>query len=184
MNKIRTIILCGVAALALWACKDSKQTNGPQLKTQDTEAEVDTTFYGFCGDGTTMNTLELKGDDGMLHTFIIDPDDSIPPVVGGLLAGDRMAVIGEVRYGDTIATKVINITTLQGQWVSIDRNFEIKDDGVVVSSVKEESNPWTAWRISNGQLLLGRDTFEILSLGADSLYLESSTGVYTFKRLK
>jgi hypothetical protein len=181
---MKRLVFLGVAALLLWACNDSKRPAGPQLKTPDAEAVVDTTYYGICGEGTTMNTLELKGDDGKLHTFIIDPDDSIPPVVGGLLAGDRMAVIGEVRYGDTIATKIINITTLQGKGASIDRNFELKDDGVVESNVKEESNPWTAWRITNGQLILGRDTFEIMELGADSLFLETIDGIYGFKRLK
>ena len=181
---MKRIVLFGVAALLLWACSDSKRPNGPQLKVQDAETVVDTTYYGLCGDGTTMNTLELNGDDGKLHTFIINPDDTIPPVVGGLLAGDRMAVIGEVRFGDTIATKIINITTLQGKWASIDRNFEIKEDGVVESMVKEASNPWTAWRICNGQLLFDRDTFDIMELGADSLFLESRDGIYGFKRIK
>lgn len=185
MKEVRIILTCCAALILLWACSDSKRTNGPQLKTQVAdEAGVDTTYYGFCSEGTTMNTLELKGDDGKLHTFLFDPEDSISPVRGGMLVGDRMAVIGEVRFGDTIATKVINITTLQGKWVSLDRNFEIKDDGVVVTNNQEETHPWTTWRISNGQLLLNRDTFDIMELGADSLFLETTDGIYEFKRLK
>ena len=40
------------------------------------------------------------------------------------------------------------------------------------------------WKILNGQLLLNRDTFDITSLGADSLYIENQKGIYTFKRQK
>ena len=182
---MKKLVLLGVAALVFWACSDSKKTNSPQILTPDSaEGVADTTFYGVCGEGTTMNTLELKGDDGHVHTFLIDAEDSISPVRGGLLAGDRMAVIGEVRYGDSIATKVINITTLMGKWVSIDRNFEMLDDGKVNTNVKDETNPWTSWRISNGQLIFNRDTFDLMSLGGDSLYLESADGIYGFKRMK
>ena len=71
-----------------------------------------------------------------------------------------------------------------GHWTSIDRNFEIEEGGTVRSSVKAETNPWTSWKILNGQLLLNRDTFDITSLGADSLYIENRNGIFVFKRQK
>lgn len=35
----------------------------------------------------------------------------------------------------------------------------------------------------NGKLILSSDTFDIYSLGADSLYLENTEGIYGYKRL-
>ena len=114
---------------------------------------------------------------------MINLDDSLSGVFGGLLAGDRLAVISHVEYGDTFAKKVINLTSLEGKWASIDRNFEIKEGGVVKSNMDAESTPWTSWRIQNGMLLLNKDIFDIIELGADSMYLENEDGVYGFKRL-
>ena len=100
-----------------------------------------------------------------------------------MLVGDRMAVIGyKNQYGEMLASKVVNITTLQGRWTSIDKNFEIQEGGIVASSVKAESHPWTSWKICNCKLILNSDTFEIDNLGADSLYLENHHGIYAFKR--
>ena len=93
-----------------------------------------------------------------------------------------MAVVGHLSEGELVADQVINLTALQGRWTSIDKNFEIQEGGVVASSVKAESNPWTSWKIFNGQLLLNKDTFRINSLGADSLYLENTAGIFTYKR--
>ena len=77
---------------------------------------------------------------------------------------------------------MVNLTTLLGRWTSIDKNFEIQEGGVVESSVKAETHPWTSWKIYNGNLLLNRDTFNVVQLGADSLYLENGEGIYAFKR--
>ena len=104
---------------------------------------------------------------------------------GGLLVGDRLAVIGATdRDGERVATKVINLTTLQGKWTSLDKNFEILEGGLIKSNVTAESNPWTEWKILNGQLLLNRDTFDIDQLSADSLYLENHDGIFVYKRVK
>lgn len=81
-----------------------------------------------------------------------------------------------------MAKKVINLTTLLGKWTSIDRNFDIKEGGVVESHVTAESRPYTDWKIVNGRLVLSADTFEVLDLGPDSLYLENDTVIYAFKR--
>ena len=100
-------------------------------------------------------------------------------------AGDKMAVTGlKTADGELVATRVINVTSLLGHWTSIDRNFMIEEGGTVHSEVKAETNPWTSWKILNGQLLLNRDTFDITSLSADSLYLENQKGIYIYKRQK
>ena len=99
-----------------------------------------------------------------------------------MFAGDRMAVTSVEMNGETVATNVINLNTLQGKWTSIDRNFEIVDGGDVISSVKSETNPYTLWKIHNGQLLFNRDTFDIITLGADTLEIENSKGIFVYVR--
>lgn len=47
----------------------------------------------------------------------------------------------------------------------------------------KEPKPYTEWKILNGKLILSSDTFDIYSLGADSLYLENTEGIYGYKRL-
>ena len=105
-------------------------------------------------------------------------------ILGGLLAGDRLAVIGHEVNGERYAQRVINLTTLLGKWTSLDKNFEILEGGQIKNNVKAETNPWTSWKICNGKLLLNKDTFVIDNLGADSLYLENKDGIFAFKRLK
>lgn len=130
-----------------------------------------------------MHTLELITDEGDTLTYLVDVDSEDEVVKGGMLAGDRMAVVGaKDGNGELVATQVVNLTTLLGRWTSIDKNFEIQEGGVVESSVKAETHPWTSWKIYNGNLLLNRDTFNVVQLGADSLYLENGEGIYAFKR--
>lgn len=153
---------------------------------------ADSTVYGVCGDGTSMHSLQLVTDAGDTLTYTILDSEAdldgevsggiVSKVEGGLMAGDKVAVTGLKVDGELIANRVINVTSLLGHWTSLDKNFEIEEGGTVRSSLKAETNPWTSWKILNGQLLLNRDTFDITSLGADSLYIENQKGIYTFKR--
>ena len=93
-----------------------------------------------------------------------------------------MAVIGVIGEEENTAQKVINLTSLLGRWVSLDKNFEIKDGGVVESTVTAESNPYTSRKVFNGHLILSKDTFDIVNLDQDSLYLENDKGIFAFKR--
>lgn len=148
------------------------------------EMATDSTIYGTCGEGTAMHTLELITDSGDTLQYIIEEEPNGSQVVqGGLLVGDRMAVIEKKGVdGERVAQKVLNLTTLLGKWVSLDKNFEIIEGGVVKSNVKAETNPWTNWKIRNGELILNNDTFEVNKLGKDSLYLENKNGIFTYKR--
>lgn len=178
-------ILSLAAALAIAGCRDKKTAQQPQLKTEADEQVVDTTVYGVCGDGTAMHTLQLITDSGdTLEYLIEDEGDMASDVQGGLLSGDKVAVTSVEVEGEKIARKVINLTTLLGKWTSIDKNFEIEEDGTVKSFLKAEQRPWTSWKILNGQLLLNIDTFDINTLGADSLYIENKSGIFAFKRQK
>ena len=158
------------------------------------EEIVDTTVYGVCGDGTSMHSLQLVTDAGDTLTYTILDSEAdldgevsggiVSNVEGGLMSGDKVAVTGMKIDGELIANRVINVTSLLGHWTSLDKNFEIEEGGTVRSNVKAETSPWTSWKILNGQLLLNRDTFDITSLGADSLYIENQKGIYIFKRQK
>lgn len=186
-------VFASLMLLVLAGCNSKKEK--PNLQANDVEEVADSTVYGVCGEGTSMHSLELITDTGDTLTYtILDAEADMDGMVtggglvshveGGLMAGDKVAVTGQKVDGELIADKVINVTSLLGHWTSIDKNFEIEEGGTVRSIVKAESNPWTSWKILNGRLLLNRDTFNINSLGADSLYIENDKGIYTFKRQK
>ncbi len=183
MKKIFYVVI--FAALVLVACNEQKR-NVAKIQPVEEQNENDTTVYGVCGENTAMHTIELINGDGDTLQFMLNDEDAEPAseVEGGLLAGDRLAVVATKIDGENIATKVINLTTLQGKWTSVDKNFEIMEDGEVKSNVKAEANPWTSWRILNGRLLLNKDTFDINELGADSMYLENGKGIFVYKRVK
>lgn len=165
-----------------------RQTAKPEQDAVDSDSvamqevmEIDSTIYGVCGEGTAMHTLELvtDGGDTLYYTMRVEEDADI---LGGMMVGDRMAVMGKEADGGLVAKRVINLTTLLGKWTSLDKNFEIIEGGMVNSNVEAESNPWVSWKILNGRLLLNTDTFDIVELGADSLYIENSQGIFVYKR--
>ena len=161
------IIAAGLFAVG---CRQTPPADAVQADSDtvmiDETVEVDSTVYGVCGEGTAMHTLELvtDGGDTLYYTYQVEEDAS---VLGGLMVGDRIAVMG---------------TEMLGKWTSLDKNFEIVEGGMVSSNVEAESNPWVSWKILNGHLLLNTDTFDIVELGADSLYIENKSGIYVYKR--
>ncbi len=175
-----------MAALFMAACHNGKTQQAPDSDSTQTalQEDDDSTVYGLCGEGTAMHTLQLVQASGDTINYLIDADVQTD-VQGGLMVGDRLAVLGGKNVdGENEAKMVINLTTLVGKWTSIDKNFEIQEGGVVQSFVKAESHPYTSWRIYNGKLLLNADTFKIDVLGADSLYLENKAGIFAYKRQK
>lgn len=177
------VILLLMASFAMTGCKDTAKQNAAPAEQQDSVA--DSTLYGVCGEATTMHELELITDAGdTLMLGIQENDEGTQDVKGGLLAGDRLAVIASDIDGEKVASRVINLTTLQGHWTSLDKNFVVMEDGTVKSNVQAEKHPWTSWKIVNGLLLLNTDTFQIDELGSDSLYLENREGIFVYKRQK
>lgn len=176
-----------VAALALMAvgCTDKKEANIPVIKETKAVAQGDETKFGECVNATS-HSFQLVQIDGDTLDFIVEeqylsPEDSLvvgDVVCGGLYDGNKMAVMATPGEEGLVVRKAINVTSLMGRWTSLDKNFEIKDGGVVESHVQNESNPYTEWKILNGKLVLSKDTFNILSIGNDSLYLENEKGIY------
>ena len=170
------------------SCNGNKQKGSDTDVNADTDAAADSTLYGIFGEGTAMHTLQLitlTGDTlnlSLLPDDADDPDADAATVNGGLMCGDHLAVLATTTADGPVATKVINLTSLMGRWTSISRNFVIEEGGVVTSDVKAETHPYTSWKIYNGQLLLGRDTFNIVTLGPDSLAIENHNGIYLYKR--
>ena len=170
------------------SCNGNKQ-KGSDADVNAATATADSTLYGICGEGTAMHTLQLITLTGDTLNLSLLPDDADAPdaatpatVNGGLMCGDHLAVLATTTADGPVATKVINLTSLMGRWTSISRNFVIEEGGVVTSDVKAETHPYTSWKIYNGQLLLGRDTFNIVTLGPDSLAIENHNGIYLYKR--
>lgn len=184
MKRLVYMMMALVVLFAANSCKDKKtaQVITPTDSLDLEEVADDSTIYGVCGEGTSMHNLELISDEGdTLSVFIDDEQPDI--VLGGLLAGDRIALIGyKAQDGEMMAQKIINLTSLLGKWTSLDKNFDLLEGGEVKNNVKAETNPWTSWKILNGKLLLNKDTFAIDKLGSDSLMLENTQGIYVFKR--
>lgn len=181
----RTIIfIFATVLIALAACTEKKTTKQPAAVNEPANLAPDSTIYGICGTGTAMSTVELIRAEGDTLTYIIaDGDEEV--VKGGLFAGDRLALTAyDNADGEHVATSVINLNTLMGHWTSLDKNFTMESGGEVKSEVKAESNPWTSWKVSNGNLVLNTDTFAITTLGPDSLELENATGIFVYKRAK
>lgn len=182
MRKLSFLIAGMALVFAVCGCQDKKNSSKDLLSAGDGAEDVaDTTIYGKCV-AAAMNSFSIVNEKGDTVDFVLETADATGDVQGGKFEGDKMAVISEKVDGENFAKKVINITSLLGKWTSLDKNFEIKDDGVVESRVTAEASPYTSWRILNGKLLLSADTFEVLNLGPDSLYLENSQGIFVYKR--
>lgn len=187
--KIAKITFVAVLALMAVGCTDKKEANIPVIKETKAVAQGDETKFGECVNATS-HTFQLVQIDGDTLDFIVEeqylsPEDSLvvgDVVCGGLYDGNKMAVMATPGEEGLVVRKAINVTSLMGRWTSLDKNFEIKDGGVVESHVQNESNPYTEWKILNGKLVLSKDTFNILSIGNDSLYLENEKGIYAYKR--
>ncbi len=181
--KALKFMISAVLAIIMAGCKDNK-AKVPLPVEDSNETVADTTVYGKCGDDTAMHTLELITDNGDTLRYMLEAEDTCSNVQGGLFVGDRLAVIAEkTSENEQFAKKVINLTSLLGKWTSLDRSFEICEGGTVNGSIKEPK-PYTEWKILNGRLILSADTFDIYSLGADSLYLENQNGIYGYKRFR
>lgn len=184
MKNVTFILMTALVVVVMAACKDGKPAKEvkPIMVAQENPETLpeDTTIYGKCTDATTMNTLYLVDAKGDTLEYVIGDDAN---VLGGRYMGDKMAVITEEIYGEEMATKVINIMSLMGRWKSLDKDFEIKDGGVIESHQEAETKTFTSWKIFNGKLILAPDTFEINELGPDSMILENKNGIYGFRRI-
>lgn len=186
MKRLTYVLLALMAMVSVTGCKNTPKDNGGRQDStvfvSDTVA--DSTVYGKVADGG-MSAFVLVTDAGDSIEYVLeDETGEAVTVKGGYNVGDRLAVTSRKVNGENLVSQAVNLLSLQGHWTSIDRNFTIEEGGVVRSEVQAEKNPWTRWKILNGQLVLNRQAFDIDELGADTLAIEDSTGIYLFKRQK
>lgn len=185
MKHLSYLFVVFIVAAIIVGCKEKTKKNvvKPIMVTQENQHNnaVDSTIYGKCCEATTMNTLYIVDAKGDTLDFLIEDEAN---VLGGKLVGDKMAVISKEVYGENVAEKVINIMSLMGRWRSIDRDFAIKDGGVIESYQQAETKTFTQWSIFNGHLILAPDTFDINLLGPDSMRLENKNYIYSFERVE
>ena len=106
------------------SCKDSKPKSmmSETEEAEDSVATNDSTIYGTMVDGG-MNSIVLLTDHGDTLEYLVNPNDTFEVVKGGKINGDRFAIIGYKEYGDNFMRSAINLTSLLGNWSSLDRNF-------------------------------------------------------------
>ncbi len=184
MKRLIPLSAVAMVKMAVAGCEEKKATAVVEQGDTVAVGVPDTAVYGVVGKGTSMHVLELQKEDGKTATFAIS-QDSLSDVQGGLFAGDKVTLTTR-RGSDNMdeVVKLVNLTTLLGKWTSLDRNFEIQEGGTVLSTMKAESRPYTQWSMANGDLILNADTFSVLLLAPDSMYLENDNGIFVYKRQK
>lgn len=183
--RLSGLIIAGIGAM-LCACSGKSDKQKPQMELrQQTVEKTDSMAYGTCGEGTAMHTVELIGADGNSRSYTIDGGESgaAGTVLGGLNVGDSLAIMSRHDVdGMPMADIVVNITSLTGRWVSLGQTLTLYKEGKALTKAKEAKTV-VNWRLCNGQLLIGKDTFDISTLGHDSLYLRQGATVTGYRKM-
>lgn len=168
-------------ALVFSACTDKNRKQEPQMEMKQPAAVVaDSMIYGTCGDGTSMHVVELVCADGKRRSFSINDGSDVQ---GGLQAGDSIAVLSRHdEDGTASADIVINVSSLADRWVSLGQTLSLYKEGKALAKTKE-AKPVVSWKLCNGLLVVGKDTFRIKTLGPDSLYLLKGNNVTGYRRM-
>lgn len=197
MKKFLSISVVMLAVLMMGSCGGNNKKvpfdNGDSLNI----AAVDPTVYGVCGDGTTMNMLQVITDTGDTLMLNIEEAQKEGRVLGGIETGDRMAVVPNDKR--TEALIVVNQATLLGNWVmpnpldgSDEVGISIKEGGIV-EGIDQSSLIYKTWRLVNGQLELvmvregGSELdetylYDIDKLTSDSLIFHDADDIYQYGR--
>lgn len=197
MKKLSILLIVAAVVLTMGSC--GNQTQQVPFDNGDSAdlANADPTIYGISGEATTMSTLQLITDTGDTLMFDLSPAQENGMILGGLQSGDRMAVL---PLGDkTQALKVINQTTLLGNWVmpnpldgSDEVGIRIKEGGVA-ESIDQPNLSYRTWRLVRGQLEIvqvqedgsGQEEtylYDIVKLGADSLVYKDLEDTFEYTR--
>ena len=201
-------LLFAFSAIALLAACNStpKQQYSQDDNQDDTEyAYRDSTIYGFCGEGSAMNTLQLITDTGDTITVSVTRARDLNKVFGGYAVGDELAIL--VNKDTTEASLVINKSILHGDWIMpnpIDGSSEPEMEGLVrtdcgirilrgglAESIDQSSIVYKSWRIFNGKLQIqatredGIDleefmVYDIVKLTPDSLVISGEEETYEY----
>ena len=189
MKKIAFVGLLVAAFIGMGSCGAPRPQQVYADDTDSTDVEEDMvprdhTIYGLCGNGSSMNTLEVLTDNGDTLLLSMAPALEANKVFGGLEVGDRVAVMANAKRSE--ATEIINLNSLLGDWVMpdpIDGSDEVGiriKEGGVAESIEMTNIYYRTWKIYDGKLEIlsvregGGDAeetnlYEILILGSDTL---------------
>lgn len=170
---------------------------------EDTTRNVvirDSTYYGICGEGSAMNTLQLLTDNGDTMIVSVTTAKDNDQVFGSYSVGDRMAVLMEYK-SKSKAKIVVNLSELLGNWVmpnpidgSSEMGIRLKEGGIA-ESIEQSSIIYKSWKMYNGKLQIvsqrdgGGDEeetnlYEIMQLGPDTLVYRDAEDTFEYSRQK
>lgn len=188
-----------LAMLIVTSCEEKKNKAQQEDGWEDNVNYIlhDSTVYGVCTDGSSMNTLQILTDNGDTLTINTTYAEETMNVLGGYTSGDRMAVI--LREDRSQALCVTNISMLLGDWVMLDPmdgssyvGIRIKDGGIA-ESINQSTIIYKTWRMFNGKLEVvsvredggdfeDTEIFTISKLTGDSLVIRDAEQVYDYTR--
>lgn len=193
-----TVFALLTIVLTMASCGNKTQRNYEMVTdTTGMDAMRDHTIYGICGENTAMNSLQLITDAGDTLMLSITEADEAGKVLGGLHAGDRMAVLANADK--TKATLVVNQSALLGNWVMpnpLDGSDELGVrllDGGIAEGIEQPYVTYKSWRFFNGRLVIESvregtgdipetEEFDIQTLGPDTLIIKNDDGQSEYYR--
>lgn len=181
-----------VIATILFITGCGNKNNQPVVSDSEEQTNYilrDTTIYGFCAEGSAMNTLQIITDAGDTITVSTAKAREKEQVFGGYAVGDEIALIANADT--TQAMMVINKSMLNGDWVMPNPLDGSNETGVrilrggVCESIDQSSIIYKTWRLFNGRLQFtitredGIDmeeylVFDIIKLTEESLVLRAT----------
>jgi hypothetical protein len=185
-------ILLGV--LTAIVCLAGCGNKGGQENSYGSEDQVqyilrDTAIYGFCAEGSAMNTLQIITDGGDTISVSTTGAREKDRILGGYAVGDEVTLLANADT--TTALCVINRSVLYGDWVmpnpmdgSNETGFRILRGGSA-ESIDQGTLIYKSWRLFNGQLQFsvsredGIDmdeiqVYDILKLTPDQLIIRTT----------
>lgn len=181
-----------MAAMMMLSCGGSRKRY--QVEREEDTVDVynligDHTLYGLCGGVPSESQMLLINDSG--DTLLVDVTRAREShmIHGSVGVGDRLAMMTNKNH--TIATEVINVNLLLGDWVMPDPldgcdeiGIRIKEGGVA-ESIEMTNITYRTWRIFNGKLMITSiregggqveetDYYDILKLTYDTLVYRSA----------
>ena len=158
----------------------------------------DSTIYGFCGQGSAMNAIQLITDTSDTLMISVTSARENNQVFGGYKSGDELAVVPNAD--STAAIIIINTSALLGNWVmpnpidgSSETGISLQESGTA-ESIDQSSIVYKSWRLFNGllQVQASRDdgidmddliVFRIKELTQNTLVLiDSEDDIYEYTR--
>ena len=168
MRKLLVVLLI-IAAVC--ACTEKKKDNANGSKSQEDIEINDSAIYGKCVEAANFSVF-ITTANGDTVEFII-PEDTLDfdhIKLGGLYVNDQLAILSHKSIdGENIADKIINLTTLFGEWI---------DEGSGKELSLTEDLSW----LKNGQIIVFTDTFDIFEIGPDTLMVENKDGIMSYSR--